>query len=194
MKKSTTRITLIFIIIIVAIVGYYAYLSNQKQKVKEDQTLSVVQTVLSRDLTYAYPTSPKEVIKYYNDITKCFYNEECSEDELKELAEKIRGLYDDDLKAANAFDTYYENLKSEVALYKEKKRRITNTSVAASTSVDFYSVDGFDFARIQCGYTFMENGKSIPTNIVYLLRKDENKNWKIFGWDLAQNLRIGENE
>jgi len=194
MKKSTTRITIVFIIIIVAIVGYYAYLSNQKQKAKDDSTLSVVQTVLSRDLTYAYPSSPKEVIKYYNDITKCFYNEECTEEEMKALAEKIRELYDDALREANQFDTYYENLKSEVSLYKEKKRRITNCSVAASTSVDFYSVDGYDFARIQCGYTFMENGKSIPSNIVYLLRKDENKNWKIFGWDLAQNLRIGEDE
>lgn len=194
MKKSTTRITIVFIIIIVAVVGYYAYLSNQKQKAKDDATLSVVQTVLSRDLNLAYPSSPKEVIKYYNEITKCYYNETPTEDELEDLAKKMQELFDEELKRANDFETYYSNLKSQVSLYKEKKRRITNCSVAASTSVDFFSVDGYDFARIQCGYTFMENGKSIPTSIVYLLRKDENKNWKIYGWDLAQNVKVGENE
>lgn len=194
MKKSTSTITIIFILLIIAVVGYYAYLSNQKVVSKEDATLSTVQVVLSRDLNYNYPTSPKEVIKYYNEILKCYYNEECSDEELADLATKIREMYDDELREANDYDTYLTRLKADVEEYKTKKRRITNCSVAASTSVDFYSVDGFDFARLQCGYTIMENGKSNPTNMVYLLRKDDKKQWKVYGWDLAQNLRIGQNE
>lgn len=194
MKKSTTTITVIFIVLIIAVVGYYAYLSNEKQKTKEESTLSTVQIVLSRDLAASYPNSPKEVIKYYNEIMKCYYNESCSEEELADLVTKSRELYDAELNLANDYDTQLNQLLSDVKEYKEKKRTITNCSVAASTSVDYYSVDGFDFARLQCGYTIMESGKSIPSNFVYLLRKDENRKWKIYGWDLAQNLRIGQDE
>ena len=52
----------------------------------------------------------------------------------------------------------------------------------SSTDVDFYEVDGFSFARIRCGYTFMEGKTSYPTAYVYLLRRDDEKHWKIYGW------------
>ena len=74
------------------------------------------------------------------------------------------------------------NLKAEIQEFREKQRRITNTSVASSTDVDYYEIDGFSFARIMCGYTFMEGKTSYPTTYVYLLRKDERKHWKVYGW------------
>lgn len=192
MKKSMSTMTIIFILLIIAIVGYYAYLSNRRQENQKETQLTTVQNVLARDLKLEYPVSPREVIKYYNEIMKCFYNEELTEEDLEGLAQKSRQLFDDELVLANEYDSYLQNLKSEIDTYKLKKRKITNCSVAASTSVDFYSVDGFEFARLSCGYTMMENGKSIPTHLVYLLRQDDKKQWKIYGWDLAENLRINE--
>lgn len=189
-KKSSTRITLIIILMIVAVVGYYAYLSNKSKETKDEASMTFIQKTLSRDLNLDYPPTPKEVIKYYTDIEKCFYNEKCTEEEIESLAMKARELYDQELLDHNEKDAYLRQLKSEIDNYKTKKRKINHVSVASSTNVDEYTVDGYSFARLRCAYSILEGGNSKPTNMVYLLRRDENRRWKIYGWDLAENLKI----
>ncbi len=182
MNKASTRVTIVCMMLIIAVVGYYSFLSNRSHTEQAEASMTAVQATLSRDLTSAYPSTPKEVIKYYNEIMKCFYNEECSDEEIEQLGQKARELYDSDLLEINPLGTYMMNLKSEIQDFKDNKRKITNTSVASSTDVDFYEVDGFSFARIRCGYTFMEGKTSYPTAYVYLLRRDDEKHWKIYGW------------
>lgn len=189
-KKNTTRTTLIFICLIVAVVGYYAYLSNRTREQKAEASMTAVQSTLSRNLETDYPATPKEVIKYYNEILKCYYNEECTDTEIEDLGLKARELYDEDLLAANELGTYLIRLKADVASYKQSNRRLTNVSVASSTSVDIFEDDGYTFARIYCGYTIAQNGENIPSNQVYLLRRDENKHWKIFGWTDSGNVQL----
>lgn len=191
MKKSTTRITIIVICLLAALVGYYAYLSNKTKESKAEVSMTLIQSTLSRDLQNDYPSTPKEVIKYYNNILKCFYNEECTDEEIEELGYKARELYDDELLGQNELEAYQIRLREEIADYKDNNRRITSMAVAASTNVDFFSQDGFDFARIHCGYDIMEAGTSRSTELVYLLRKDAEKRWKIYGWDLAENVDTG---
>ena len=107
---------------------------------------------------------------------------------------KARELYDDDLLAINDVDIYLLQLKADVKKFKDAKRRIGNISVAASTNVDFFSQDGFDFARIYCGYTVKEStGQSVSEGRVYLLRRDEERHWKIYGWESADKVNPGEN-
>lgn len=183
MKNKSTKITVIVIIVVVFVVGYYAYLSGREQDRKEEAALTVVQDTLSRSLELDYPPTPKEVIKYYNEILKCFYNEECTEEEIEALGNKARELYDAELLAINEQEIYLMNLKADIQDYKDNKRRITSASVASSTSVVTFEEDGYEFARIMCGYNIMERDVSHPSNQVYLLRKDENKHWKIYGWE-----------
>ena len=83
-------------------------------------------------------------------------------------------------------------LGAEIQEYKEKKRRITGTAVAASTNVDLFSEDGYDFARLQSNYSIIEGGEKSNTVIVYLLRKDAQKRWKIYGWTSAENVTVGK--
>lgn len=187
MKKSTVRGAIFIIVIVVGVVGYYTYLSNRSRETREEATMTVVQTTLSRNLELDYPATPKEVIKYYNEILKCLYNEECTETEIDELAHKARELYDAELQEANELGAYLIRLNQEVSDYKESGRYITSASVAASTNVDYYQVDGYDFARIASGYSITENGVSTPSMLIYLLRRDENKHWKIYGWKLAES-------
>ena len=176
MKKtntSVTKITVLFIFLLVLVVGYYAYLSGTHRTEQQEAVMSEVDTALSRDLDNDYPATPKEVIKYYNDLMKCFYNEECTAEELQEN---------------NDEDTYLIRLQGEVQNYKDNKRKITSVSLAPSTNVDYYSVDGYSFARISCGYTMTENGKKTSTVMVYLLRRDDSRRWKIYGWKTADQL------
>ena len=188
MKKSTTVITIIFICIIVAMVGVYAYLANRSIKPAKEAQMTPIQEALSRDLEYDYPASPKEVVKYYNDILKCLYNEDCSSDDIDSLGMKARELYDDELLEANETGSYLVSLHQDVSTYKDNKRRISYSAVAASTNVDYFEVDGFSFAKINCTYTIKEGNTPYPLNMIYLLRKDSDKRWKIYGWQDAELL------
>ena len=150
--------------------------------------MRAVQLVLSRDLENNYPPTVKEVMKYYTDIQKCLYAEECADEEIEQLGMKARALYDDELLAANDVTVHLLQLKSEITSFQEDSKKITAVSVASSANVDTFSQDGYEFARIYCTYTVMEKGKSGMERMVYLLRRDENRRWKIYGWDLAANV------
>lgn len=194
MKKPTTRVTIVVCCLVVLILGYYTYLSNRTRGANREAYMTAVESVLSRDLENDYPPTPKEVIKYYNEIMKCFYNEECTEEEIEQLAVTARTLYDEELLAENEWEPYLTRLTAEIQDYKEKKRKITSFAVAASTDVDYYPEETPSFARIRCSYNVMESGTNRPVNEVYLLRRDEEKHWKIYGWTLAENLDVNQDE
>lgn len=189
--KFTTQTTIVVMVLIVAVVGYYCYLVNRSNRQVEERTLTTVENILLRDLENNYPPTPKEVIRYYNDIIKCFYNEECSQEQLEELALKARGLYDQELLDHNAWDTYIFNLEAEIQDFKNNNRKISNISLASSTDVDEFTKNGYKFAKIRCGYNILQGRDASSTIQVYLLRKDGDGHWKIYGWDLAENVTDG---
>lgn len=186
--KTTTRATIVVMILIVLVVGYYCYLVNRSHRADAEKALTAVENVLLRDLEHNYPPTPKEVIRYYNEILKCFYNDECSSEEIEALAHKARGLYDQELLNHNEWGTYIFNLEAEIQNFQNLKRRITSISLASSTDVDEFTQDGYKFAKIRCGYNIMQGKESSPSVHVYLLRKDKDGHWKIYGWELAENL------
>ncbi len=193
MKKSTTIGTIVFLGIIVGIVGLYAFLSGKSRNRDMDVSMTEVQRVLSRDLQNNYPPTVKEVVKFFAEIQKCIYNEECTEEDIEQLGRKTRELYDAELLEANSEADNLLLLKAEVAAFREEERKILSATVASSANVDTFSQDGYEFARIYCTYTVMEKGKSGMERMVYLLRRDENRRWKIYGWDRAENVSLEEN-
>lgn len=192
--KFTTQTIIVVMVLIVAVVGYYCYLVNRSNRQTQERTLTTVENILLRDLENNYPPTPKEVIRYYNDLIKCFYNEDCSQEQLEELARKARGLYDQELLDHNEWDTYIFNLEAEIQDFKNNNRKISNISLAASTDVDEFTQDGFKFAKIRCGYIILQGRESSSTVQVYLLRRDGDGHWKIYGWDLAENVGNGQRE
>lgn len=188
MKKTTIKVTLLFLVLIVGVVAYFAYLSARRQDTVDDAAMRATQLVLSRDLESNYPPTVKEVMKYYVEIQKCLYTEECSDEDIEQLGMKARALYDDELRAANDVTVNLLQLKAEITSFQEDSRKITAASVASSVNVDTFTEDGYEFARIHCVYTVLADGKSNLVDMVYLLRRDENRRWKIYGWDLAQNV------
>lgn len=192
-KKSVPRITVLVVIIIIGVLGYYSYLVNRNRNLQNPEAkLTPIEAVLIRNLDTDYPATPKEVMKYYNEITKCIYNQDHTEEQLIQLAEKIRMLYDRELLEQNDWDTYITKISAEVLEFKDKKRRISSFSVAASINVDYFTEDGYSFAKIQSSHTILEGKASHPVKEVYLLRKDSNNCWKIYGWDLASNLDVNK--
>ncbi|MCM1065609.1 MAG: hypothetical protein NC420_14310 [Eubacterium sp.] len=188
MKKSTVRITIVLIILVVGVVGVYAYLASRSRNIAEGVSMTNVEKVLSRDMGYDYPPTPKELLKYYGEIQKCFYNEDCTDDEIEALMDRARELYDEELLANNERSIHIVALKEEIRDYKDHKRRITAVSVAASTNVDYFEEDGYEFARIYCGFNITEGSKTQQARQIFLLRRDGDRRWKIYGWDSQDHV------
>ena len=185
MKKSgATKISVILILLVFAVVGYYAYLSNKTRVRNTDVDMTLIQSVLSRNLKSDYPSTPKELMKYYHQIMECFYDGQCTDDEIEELGLKARELYDNDLLLNNPEQDYIQNLKSDIAEFRNKNRRITNYVEPKAANVESLPIDGISYARLTCSYTMVEGGMSQIIREVYLLKRESGTNrWKIYGWE-----------
>ena len=164
--------------------GYYA-LTRRPAAATEESTEgnSTVGELLSVNLTRNYPPSPKEVLKQYSEITKAFYNEEYSDEELVALAHKIQELYDRELIENQTDEQYLRTLRSDIDNFKNNGITISSYATSASTDVDYFSEDGFQFARLNCVYSIRQGTQFGSIKEVFLMRKDDEGHWKIYGWD-----------
>lgn len=191
MRRSGGVKILVIVIILAAIVlGYFYYLGHKDRRQAEEAVVAtVVQSVLMRDLEHNYPPTPKEVVKYYSDITECFYNEEYSDEELTQLATKIQQLYDAELVANKSQDQYMQDLKNEIVDMKKNKYTIASYEVSSSTDVEYFTQDGYSCARLYCTYYLRQpsNGTRVASLERFVLRKDQDEHWKILGWELVED-------
>lgn len=190
--KKLAKYKGVFIILVLAalIIMYYRHMSNIT-KGKEDeevvQELTAVETVLDRNLTTNYPQSPKEVVKYFSEITQCFYNEDYSEEELEKLADKMLLLYDDELVDYKNHQDYLFDLQTDINYYKLNNYKISSFTPSPSTDVERFTQDGYEWARTWCVYT-IKSGKFYKViQEVFILRKDEKSHWRIYGWKLVED-------
>lgn len=179
MKKNVIRIVVAVVLISVIVGVYYWFTVSKRVTVEDAVELTEVQTVITKDLEANYPATPREVVKYYNRILCCFYNESYNEDELYALGDQARMLFDEELLANNPRDEYFTALKADIQNYHDKSRTIMNTTVCDSNDVNYQTIDGDECAYVTSSY-FVSEGKSYSrTYQMYVLRKDENGNWKI---------------
>lgn len=188
MKKSTVVVTIVLILIAVVLLGIFTFLTGRARSEDADAAMTAVQKVLSRDLSKDYPATVREVVKYYGEIQKCLYNEECTEEEQEQLLMQERRLCDEEFLRFNELEGYLMNRKAYIDKVRGMGLKISIIAVAGSTSVDAFSQDGHEFARIHCGYTWSQKAQSAPERLIYLLRRDEQRQWKIYGWDDARDV------
>lgn len=190
MKRSGIISIIIFGVALVAVVAGYAISLNHKSKEDAETPIesTAVHKVLQKDLERSYPPTPKEVVKYYAEIIKCFYNEEYTEDELEQLAVKIQGIYDQELIDNKSQEDYMNDLKSEIADMKKNNFTISDYVLSSSLDVYEFTENGYSCARLYCTFNVKQgvNGK-VPSMEQFVLRKDENGHWKIYGWELVED-------
>lgn len=194
-KRKILAGVIVVLMLAVFALGFFLYLSRQNSaSVPEETIVSKVDEVLLRDLTRNYPPSPKEVVRYYSEITTCFYEENLTEDELKKLALKARELYDAELLASQTEEEYMEDLKKDILDFNAMGIVVSGYSLSASTDVEFFTQDGYSFARLYADYRLRQGTEYLYSNEVFLLRKDEEGHWKIYGWALVEKSDINEAE
>lgn len=185
-----TKGVILLIVMIGLIVGYYFYLSNRPitENAEEDVLVSAVQEILLRDMEKNYPPSPKEVVKYYSLITQCFYNDKLTDEELNALAFRAQELYDTELIANKTQEQYLIDLRADIDKFTKDELKISSFTTSASTDVEYFSESGYEWARLYCTYSVRQRTSMLSTTEVFLLRKDDAGHWKIYGWDLAENV------
>ena len=190
MKRSGVITVIVIGLILVGVVAAYFINLNHKSKVEAEVPVesTPVQKVLQKDLERNYPHTPKEVVKYYAEITKCFYNEDYTEDELEQLAFKIQELYDAELVANKSQDDYLNDLQTEIADMKNNDCTITGYVLSASVDVEEFVEDGYSCARLYCTFSIKRGTTGTVRSMEqFVLRKDEDSHWKILGWELVED-------
>lgn len=189
-KKNTggsgAKLFIIGLILVIIVIGYYYYLSNKNHAAEEEEVeMTVVQEMLSYNFERDYPPTPKEVVKLYAEMTQCLYNEEYTDEEFGALAMQIRRMYDDELAANTTEAQYLEDLQWDVNNFKTQEIVISSFATSSSTDVEEFTRDGFRFAKLYCTFTLRQGNGLGRTYEVFLLRKDDEGHWKIYGFQLA---------
>lgn len=193
MKNSRKILVILIVVLFVsAILGLFIYVNNKPQSgsVEDDVVISNVDNVVLRNLDINYPPTPKEVLKYYSEITMCFYEENLSEEDLVRLAQTARKLYDAELCADMTEEEYLVSLREDILEFDSLGIVVSGYTVSASTDVEEFVVDGRECARLYVTYRLRQGTEYIYSNEVFILRKDENGHWKILGWELLEEEEV----
>lgn len=159
--------------------AFYLTAQRSKEQAKKAETLTEVQKLITKNLDTKYPETPREVIKLYNRIIKAYYAEEYTEEEFQKLAVQAQKLMDRELLAKNKNDVYISNLSAEIKEYKEKQKKIAQSSVCDSNSVKYMRDGDDEIAYVTSSYFVKEGNSYERTYQEYVLRQDANKDWKI---------------
>lgn len=179
---------IILIVMVLMLAGYYFILSNRSKPAEEPETaVSDVQLLLLKDMEKNYPPSPKEVVKLFSKITKCYYEGKYTEDEFLRLAEQAKLLYDEELVTNKTEEEYLTDLRAEIKKFKELDCQVYSYTISPVVDIDFFEQDGFEFAKLYCVYSMRQKTKMYTAEYQFLLRKDEAGHYRIYGWEPAEN-------
>lgn len=193
-KKQNPIKTMILVVVMALLVLAYFFVINNRVKPREEKqaTISPVKELLIMDLNTNYPATPKEVVKLYLEISRCFYAEEFSDEELEELAKMSRMLFDKDLVENQTEENYIRALKGEIATYKRFNRVISSYSTSAAADVEYYDFAEAKWAQLVAMLSIRTGTKIEPSKERFLLRKDDTGHWKIYGWVLEDISKQGD--
>ncbi len=188
---KNVKIVIIGIICVALVVGYYYYLSHKETT--DTTEVTEVQKVILKDLEgKSYPATPREVIKFYNRILCCYYNEEYTDDEFHQLADQALVLMDQELADNNPPEQYYMQVQTEVDNYRELKKTINNASVCSSNEVEYAERADKEYAYVKSSYFVRDKNGFTKSNQNYVLRKDDNNHWKILAFELVEGAAEDE--
>lgn len=188
-KSGLMKGVIVGVVLICLVGGYYYYLTNKREDKSKEETVdtTVVQEVLMRDLDKNYPPTPREVVKYFGELAQCIIGETYTDEEFEKLALQAQRLYDAELISNKTQQQYLDDLKWDINTFKEEEIVISSYSPSSSVDVEEFSRDGYKWAKLYCSFS-LRKGTYIESNEeVFLLRKDEDGHWKIYGWQPVEN-------
>ena len=85
--KNAKYVIIAIACICVICAGFFFFSQDNKENEKD---LTEIEKVIVKDLDSNYPKTPREVVKFYNRIVKCYYGaEEPTEKQLGKLVDQM---------------------------------------------------------------------------------------------------------
>ncbi len=162
--------------------GFFFFSEDNKEK---EKNLTEIEKVIVKDLKNNYPKTPREVVKFYNRIVKCYYGDTPTDEQLEDLVDQMICIMDEDLLLANPRDVYYNSVVSDIAKYKEENKQLVSTDVCDSNDVKYVTdtKDGEnkkdELAYVNASYFVNTDGQFAYTYQQFVLRQDVDGRWKI---------------
>lgn len=181
--KNAKYVIIAIACVCVICTGFYFF--SQKNQVDE-KNLTEIEKVMVKDLEKNYPKTPREVVKLYNSIVKCYYGKEVpTEKQLEDLVDQMLCILDDDLLLQNEREDYYKQVVSDINQYKINKKQLVSTDVCDTNDVKYVTDDKNngeekdELAYVDASYFLNTDGKFVYTYQRFILRQDEDGRWKI---------------
>lgn len=181
--KNAKYVIIAIACICVICAGFFFFSQDNKE---DEKNLTEIEKVIVKDLNNNYPKTPREVVKFYNRIVKCYYgSEEPTEKQLSKLVDQMICLMDEDLLLVNPRDVYYNSVVSDINQYKNQKKQLVSTDVCDTNDVKYVTDDKNgqaekdNLAYVTASYFINTDGKFAYTYQEFVLRQDTKGNWKI---------------
>ncbi|MCR5355641.1 MAG: hypothetical protein K6E43_08640 [Lachnospiraceae bacterium] len=185
--KKAFRIGLVILLSVAIVVGYYYYLSHKNgSKPSDDAEETEVEYILSKDFEKDYPSTPREVVKWYNRIIKALYSEEYEDEDLTAMGMQVRQLLDEELLEYNPETTYIASLKQDVMDYHERQKTIVQSKVIDSANITYATINGYYCAYVDAYYFTKEGSTYSRTYEKFVLRQDADGKWKILTFKMVE--------
>ena len=165
--------------------GFFLVRSIGLKNLELKKSKTEVEKLMELNLDDNYPGNAREVLKIYNRILKCCYNEELTDEQIKKLAEQNQKLFDEQLLEKNPLDQYVEKLKKDIEDYKSKKTTIANIASQDLAEAEREERGGYKFCNLLVSYIVKDTKGLKTTNEKYYLREDDKGRWKILFWELT---------
>ena len=190
-NRYKTLAVIIVVLFALAVLGMFIFINNKpQQSVEQDVVISNVDNLVLRNLELNYPPTPKELLKYYSEITICFYQQNLSEEDLIRLAQTARKLYDEELLAGMTEEEYLSSLREDILEFNSLGIVVSGYTVSSSVDVEEFEIDGREYARLYATYRLRQGTEYIYTNEVFVMRRDDDGHWKILGWELLEEEEV----
>ena len=165
--------------------GFFLVRSIGLKNLELKKSKTEVEKLMELNLDDNYPGNAREVLKIYNRILKCCYNEDLTDEQIKKLAEQNQKLFDEQLLEKNPLDQYVEKLKKDIEDYKSKKTTIANIAIQDLAEAEREERGGYKFCNLLVSYIVKDTKGLKTTNEKYYLREDDKGRWKILFWELT---------
>lgn len=181
--KNAKYVIIAIACICVICAGFFFFSQDNKE---DEKNLTEIEKVIVKDLDNNYPKTPREVVKFYNRLVKCYYGSEMpTEKQLGKLVDQMICLMDEDLLLVNLRDVYYNSVVSDINQYKNQKKQLVSTDVCDTNDVKYVTDDKNgqaekdNLAYVTASYFINTDGKFAYTYQEFVLRQDTKGNWKI---------------
>ncbi len=188
-KKKTITTIIVMLLLAIGIVAAYFVISERRSREREERELEVteVDKLLERNMETAYPATPRETVKLYSRMMRCFYNEEMTDAEVEQMMDKMRLLFDEEFLTENPREKQLEKLWEEIKDYKSHERTVISYQIEKAEDMISWTMEGEEYARLIASYTQQEERNYAKVYEEFILRKNADGRWKILGWRLADS-------